>query len=66
MSKLKSDVDRVIRNKIEQVADILDNPALAPATKVLQLVHDLGIERTTANKLVNSGKRTDPKVLITS
>lgn len=51
MSKLKSDVERMIAKKIEHIAEILDNPQLTPQTKLLQLVHDVGIERGTAKKL---------------
>lgn len=61
MSKLKSDIDRMMRNKIEAIADILDNPTLTPATKVLQLVHDCDIDRSVANKLVNAGGRLPPQ-----
>jgi len=51
MSKLKSDVERMIAKKIEHIAEILDNPQLSLKTKFLQLVHDAQIERGIAKKL---------------
>lgn len=51
MSKLKSDVERIVAKKIEHIAEILDNPHLLPQTKFLQLVHDAQVERSIAKKL---------------
>lgn len=66
MSKLKSDVERVIRNRIEQIADILDNPTLTADTKKLQLVHDCGVERSVADRLANATKSDKRKDWLTS
>lgn len=52
MSKLKADVERLIRDKIEGIADIVDNPTTTEETKILQLSSMHGIDRRLAKRLV--------------